>query len=278
MKLKLLFLILCSTPLHSQNLWRWIADDFNVIMATHGDISFAPYIHGDFDKFENPPGYRADFKAYVDFFEWKGLTSHWLIANTTIIESNEETNLKLDKIRYTLTPGYKIEFDSFTLLGQLLHECIHTISKPEIDGAVWWNSFQFGGGTKGAYPKGLAKTYNKDSEHQFPSFDFNINAGAFLYGGESVWIKQNHNYRYEGFSKTRIHIAKLGNWGFYTDINQHTWIDKFDHVENKIDFTFNILLSGKENIASVYYQYFIHDTFSKDNQDGLGAAGFKIIF
>jgi len=263
---------------YSNNLWNWIADDFDVLMRTHGEISFAPYVHGDFQAHTPEPGYRSDFNAYVDFFEWKGLISNWLISNTTIIERNKKSSLKLDKIRYTLTPGYRIEFQKHLISGLLLHECIHTISKPEDNGAIWWNSFQFGFGTKSAYQKYLVNKYvGRDARYK-PSLDYNFNLGVFLYGDQSVWIKQNHDYRYEVFYKLRLHMLKIKDWGFYIDVNHHVWIDKYNEFENKLDFTINVLLTGKMNIASLYYQYFIYDNFSKDNQSELGAIGFKIVF
>lgn len=271
----LIFLLMNS---HANAIYNWIVDDFQVLMRTHGEISFAPYVHGDFDGFEVTPGYRSDFHAYVDFFEWKGFVSNWLIANTTIIENNKETGLTLDKIRYTLTPGYRIEFEEHLISGLLLHECIHTISKPEKEGAVWWNSFQLGFGSNGAYPRHLVDIYKRGSKQQFPNWDYNLNLGAFLYGEKSKWIQQNHEYRYEYFHKFRLHFGKLNNWGFYSDYNHHTWLDVNNQLENKVSVDFNILLSGVENLASIFYKYTIHDTFSKDNTNELGAVGFKIIF
>lgn len=273
----IVFGILASTS-HAQNLWHWVADDFDVLMRTHGEITFAPYVNGNFEQYEAIPGYRSEFNAYVDFFEWKGFISNWLISNTTTMEKSKESGFKLDRIRYTLTPGYRIEFDKHLISGLLLHECIHTISKPEENGAIWWNSFQIGFGTKNSYPQFLVDKYKYDLTTKFPSIDYNFNIGVFLYGDQSVWIRQNHNYRYEMFYKTRFHIGKIGNWGYYSDLDHHVWLDKYNEFENKVSLSINILLSGQRNIASVYYKYFVYDTFSKDNQDELGAAGFSIVF
>ncbi len=263
---------------YSQTLWSWVVKDFQVLMRTHGEVSFAPYVQGEFEKFEVNPGYRSNFHAYVDFFEWKGFISNWLIANTTIIENNPETGLTLDKIKYTLTPGYRIEFKEHLISGLLLHECIHTISKPEKEGAVWWNSFQIGFGSNGAYPRFLLDTYRRGSKQRFPDFDYSFNVGAFLYGDQSKWIQQNHDYRYEYFHKMRLHLGKIKSWGFYSDYDHHTWRNSREQFQNKMSIDFNILLNGIENLASVFYKYTFYDTFSKDNQDGLGAMGFKIVF
>ncbi len=252
--------------------------DFEVLMRTHGEVTFAPYVHGDYRRFNPEPGYRSDFQAYVDFFAYKGFVSTWLIANSTLMERNQQASLALDKIRYTLTPGYRYELKNFLLNGRLLHECIHTISKPEEQGSIWWNSFQFGFGSKAAYPQYFLKTFKSRRSGIIPTFDFNINIGAFLHGDQSVWIGQNHDYRYETFYMIRSHLAKYGNWGMYADWNHHSWLDKNYGVEHKLSISLNILLAGRLNFASVYYEYFPYDSFSKDNQNRLGAAGFKIVF
>ena len=156
--------------------------------------------------------------------------------------------------------------------------CIHTISRPEENGSTWWNSFQFGFGSKRAYQLYLVEMYKRNSRTPFPRFDFNLNGGIFLYGDQSVWIKQNHNYRYEAFYLLRFHIAHFGKWGTFLDMDHHAWLDKWNHSEHKVSLTANLLLSGKHNLAALYYQYFPYDSFSKDNQDSLGALGFKIVF
>lgn len=267
------------SPNHAySNVWNWLVDDFDVLMRTHGEISFSPYVHGEFSKHQPSPGYRSNFNVYVDFFEWKGFISNWLISNQTTMERSDSTQFRLDRIRYTLTPGYRIEFDQHLISGLLLHECVHTISKPEENGAIWWNSFQIGFGTKNSYPQYLVRKYKYQQNTNFPSLDYNLNIGAFLYGDQSVWIQQNHDYRYEYFYTLRLHYGKWGPWGFFSDLKHHSWIKHDFDMENKWSISAEVLLTGLQNIASVYYEYFFHDTFEKDNQDALGAAGFKIVF
>jgi hypothetical protein len=278
MRLLCILLLILGLVGPAQSAVDWLIRDFSVLMNTHGEISFAPYAHGDYAKFAVQPGYRSDFKAYVDFFNWKGLVSNWLIANTTIIERDAQTSLRLDKIRYTLTPGYRYEFENHLISGLLLHECMHTISKPEENGAVWWNSFQFGFGSKSSYQMYLVDKYLSDGTTFFSSFDYQVNVGAFLHGKQSEWIGQNHDYRFETFYLLRMHIAHIGIWGVYADWNHHVWQDKYREHEHKMDLSLHLLLRGLKNIAALYYQYFVYDTFAPDNQDGLGAVGFKIVF
>ena len=39
----------------------WVADDFEVLMRTHGQVTFAPYVHGGSPADGSTPGYRSDF-------------------------------------------------------------------------------------------------------------------------------------------------------------------------------------------------------------------------
>jgi hypothetical protein len=256
----------------------WVADDFEVIMRTHGQITFAPYIHGGSPRNDFSPGYRSDFYAYVDFFSWKGLVSNWLIANSTVIERSDTTAFRLERIRYTLTPGYQYEFDTWMISGLLLHECIHAIGRDEPDGSIWWNSFRFGFGTKGAYPQFLVQRYSGDFTRFTDRWDWQVNVGAFLYGRESVWLAQNNDYRYEEFALLRYHLGRRGRWGSYADLNQALWIREGWKTEQKWSLTLNLLLRGSENMAGLYYTWFMHDSNTQDNEDRLGALGFKIVF
>lgn len=258
--------------------WDWMVRDFEVVMKTHGQITFAPYVHGESPQADFFPGYRSDFHTFVDFFSWKGLISNWLIANTTLIERPDSTVFRLDRIRYTLTPGYRYEFNEWLISGLLLHECIHTVSRNEDEGSVWWNSFQIGLGSKGAYPMHLVEKYKNrrlDLRHRV---DAQINFGAFLYGRESVWLAQNHDYRYEQFGLLRYHVGRWGNWGLFVDIPQHFWVAATKRFEAKVSPTVNLFLLGRYNIASLFYTWHAHDSSTHDNEEGLGLFGFKIVF
>jgi hypothetical protein len=264
-------------PVQAQ-VWNWLTDDFEVLMRTHGQITFAPYVNGQNQKEDFFPGYRSEFFTYVDFFSWKGLISNWLIANTTLIERPDSTIFRLDKIRYTLTPGYRYEFDRWMISGLLLHECIHTVSRDEEKGSVWWNSFQFGMGSKGAYPLYVVSKYKDAHLDLKNSFDAQMNIGVFLYGQSSVWLAQNHHYRYEQFGLLRYHVGRWRNWGVFLDLPEHAWITSKNKLEIKWSPTINLFLLGKVNVASLYYTYHIYDTNTHDNESGLGLLGFKIVF
>lgn len=262
----------------------WLTDDFEVLMNTNGQITFAPYLHGGSPRNDFSPGYRSDFYAYVDFFSWKGLISNWLIANTTVIERSDTSAFRLDRIRYTLTPGYRYEFENWLISGLLLHECIHEIGEFEQEGSIWWNSFRFGFGSKGAYPQFLAERYRELKRPQNPlarplnKWDYQVNVGAFLYGANSIWLAQNNDYRYEQNALFRYHVGRWGRWGSYADLNQAAWYRANGAIEQKWAVTANLLLVGKSNIAGLYYTYVFFDDNIIDNEDALGSAGFKIVF
>ena len=98
------------------------------------------------------------------------------------------------------------------------------------------------------------------------------------YGKESVWLSQNHTYRYEEFSLIRYHLTRWGPWGTFLDLPQHLWINSDYEFKQKISPTLNLFLLGKVNIASGFYAYHIYDNSTYDNESGLGLFGFKIIF
>jgi hypothetical protein len=274
-------LALCA-PASADGFVDWLTDDFEVLMNTNGQISFAPYLHGESPRNDFQPGYRSDFYAYVDFFSWKGLISNWLIANTTVIERSDTSAFKLDRIRYTLTPGYRYEFENWLISGLLLHECIHEIGEFEEEGSIWWNSFRFGFGSKGAYPQFLAERYRELRRPHNPlarplgRWDYQVNVGAFLYGANSIWLAQNNDYRYEQNALFRYHAGRWGRWGSYADVNQAAWYRADGSIEQKWSVTANLLLVGKSNIAGLYYVVF--DDNNIDNEDALGSLGFKIVF
>ncbi|HEX2612807.1 MAG TPA: hypothetical protein VHO02_04370 [Fibrobacteria bacterium] len=281
----LLLLLLSAWPARAAAPFvNWLTDDFEVLMNTNGQVSFAPYVNGGSERNDFHPGYRSEFFTYVDFFSWKGLVSNWLIANSTIIERSDTSAFQLHRIRYTLTPGYRYEFDSWLISGLLLHECIHAIGAEEADGSIWWNSFRFGFGSKGAYPQYLTERYRdlkrpRDPLSRIPEkWDYQLNLGAFLYGPNSIWIAQNSDYRYSEDALFRYHLGRWGKWGTYLDLNQYAWIREHGQVEQKWTATANLLLVGRSNLAGLYYSYVFFDDNVIDNEDKLGSLGFKIVF
>lgn len=259
--------------------WNWLARDFSVLMSTSGQVDFAPVVFGRQRGPDPPDGYRSDFQVWVDFFRWKGFTSNWLIGNTTIMSRDDSTALRLSRIRYILTPGYRYEFDGWQVSGLLLHECVHTVSRPESEaGATWWNSFQIGAGTFGAYHDHLVEAYRNGRGFASPGIDGRIDFGQFLYGGRSVWIGRNHDFRQELFGTLRVRLGSAGPFGFFQDASPHLWRTAGGHVLQRWDLSTHMYLLGRHNIAGGYFRWIPLDQSPVDNEDGLGQIGFEIVF
>ncbi|MFC1551989.1 hypothetical protein ACFL6P_05415 [Candidatus Latescibacterota bacterium] len=247
-------------------------------MNTHGHITLAPYLHG-FDKSEQLyPGYRSEFMTYVDFFSVGSFVMNSLLGTTTIISDQEQHGMRLDRIRYTLTPGFRYEFTSWLIKGALHHECIHTISRPEFNGSTWWNSFQIGAGTKGSYLMYLREEYKNVRNSFLNSWDAQVKLGTILPSKGTVFSGQNHDYKYEIFSHIRYHLGSFRRWAYFAGLKQNAWVKEDNTAEHQIALTLNVFKRDTVHFAGVYYTYNIYDTFMLDNADGMGSLGFKIIF
>lgn len=279
----------CSTQLWGENVFNWIAKDFNPLLKTHGTLNFTGHLTPqsqirDDSGYEYSPGYRSDFVLYIDFFEWKGFISNWQISNSTIIESPDTTSFKLDRIRYTLTPGYRIELEKYIIHSWFLHECIHTISKDEPSfrggGSLWWNGIFFGLGSKEAfhlYWIDKIRNYNP-SWGLFKRLDYRFDGGAFLYGKESSWVAQNHSYRYQANSYFKFLWGSSGPWSVTSELSTQSWVNQLEQFENQIKFNTSLFLLGQYNFASIYIEYIPFDDNTHDNQSQLLSTGFKVVF
>jgi len=106
----------------------------DTMLHANGQVSFAPYLTGVPENVERKPGYRSELYVFTDVFRSGRWTFSWLISNTTLIVRPPGAGFTLDKIRYTLSPGFRCEFKKWIATGLLLHECIHSISRPEANG------------------------------------------------------------------------------------------------------------------------------------------------
>ena len=249
-----------------------------LLMHTHGHITIAPYIHGFDDSEKLYPGYRSEFMTYVDFYKHNRLVINGMLGTTTIISDPEHKTMRLDRIRYTLTPGFRYEFTSWLIKGALHHECIHTISRPELNGSTWWNSFQIGAGTKGAYYLYLREQYKNIRNSFLNSWDAQINVGYILPSKRTLFSGQNHDYNFEVFSLIRYHLGSFQRWAYFASLRQNAWVKNDNSAEHQITLTLSAFRRGTVHFAGVFYTYNIYDTFSLDNADGMGSLGFRIIF
>ncbi|MFC1608305.1 hypothetical protein ACFL47_10075 [Candidatus Latescibacterota bacterium] len=247
-------------------------------MNTHGNLTIAPHIHG-FDDTENlNPGYRSEFSVFVDFFKFKGFIINSLLGNTTLLSAPDKSQMQMDRIRYTLTPGFRYEFPSYYLKGAIHHECIHTISRPELNGSVWWNSLQIGCGTKGSSYLYLREEYKNVKNSFLNTWDAQINAGYILPANRTLFSGQNHDYKYELFTVIRYHIGSFRKWALFSSLRQNVWMKKDKTLHHQLNVTFNMFRRGTVHFAGIFYNYTIYDSFLLDSTDGLGSVGIKILY
>jgi hypothetical protein len=249
-----------------------------LVMDTHGMVSFSPYVQGVKKTEGLYPGYRAEFIANVDFVRWHRLFVTGVVGNTTMISRSETSIFTLDKIHYTISPAFRYEMKKWMIRGSFNHESIYNISRKENYGAFWMNSFRLGAGSKGAYYLYLRDEYKNVNNTFLNEWDGQINAGVFLHGSESIWIARNQNYRYEAFGLLRYHMGVFNNWAYFASLRQHLWRKSDRSFEHKISMTLNAFRKGAENFFGIFYTYTIYDTNSEDNENKLGTLGLRVVF
>jgi len=265
-----IFIIICLLPLNCLHA--------ELLMQTHGHLTLAPYIHGKSISLEHFPGHRSEFMSIVDLFNWDDVIFNSQLGNTTVITQLDD-NLKLDKIRYNLTPGIRVEKRDLIIRFALNHECIHVVSRFNETGSIFWNSLQIGVGTKGAYYLYLRESLKPYKDEIVNSWDAQINFGYIIPAEGTLLTGQNHEYNYELFSQVRYQFAVVRNWAVFAGLNQHSWMKTDgESLEHKVDFTLNFFRKGTIGFAGIFYNYTIFDSYEVDNTEGMGALGFKLIF
>ncbi|MFC1551988.1 hypothetical protein ACFL6P_05410 [Candidatus Latescibacterota bacterium] len=250
-----------------------------LIMQTHGSASFASYLHGIDNDEELYPGYRAEFLSNTDLYRHKRFVLTGIVENMTIISRSDSSVFNLDKIRYTIAPGFRYELDTWLVKGSLHHESLYSISRAEeIKGAFWQNSVRLGLGTKGSSYLFLPELYQGYTNTVINKWDAQINAGVFLHGSDSIWSARNHDYRYELFSQTRFHVAAFNRWAYFITLRQHLWMKDDNSADNKVTVLLNFFRKGRDGIFGVYYIYNIYDSYIENNENKLGALGVRIVF
>jgi len=248
-------------------------------MRTQGYVSLAPYVTGINKSDTYYPGYRAEFMATVDMFRFKQLILTGIVGNETLINRADTVLVKLDRIHYIVSPGFRIEFKKWLVKGSYHHESINRIDHEEIlGGAYWTNSFRLGAGSKGSSYLYLPEEYMKINNLLLNSIDVQADVGVFLHGSESIWVAKNHDYRYEFLGLVRYHLGIFRNWAIFMNLRQHLWITQDDSVEEQYKITINFFKKGSASFFGLYYTHTVYDNTTIDNEDGMGAVGMKIIF
>jgi len=274
-----------------------------LIMHTQGHASFAPYANGVKETAGLRPGYRAEFASQVDFFRNGRFVITGLVGNMTIISRSDSSIFNLDKIRYTLSPGFRYEFKTWYVKGVYYHESLYSISRAEeIGGAYWQNSIRLGAGTKGSTFLYLPEKYLSGTEPHGRAFDAQCSVGAYLHGSESIWVAKNHTYRFEMLALLRYHAGSVRNWIVSFSLNQHLRLKADNTSENKSVVTINLFRRGSNNrsggdirsgignryggdnrnggdkLFGIYYVYTVYDAYAENNEDRLGALGLRVIY
>jgi hypothetical protein len=254
------------------------APDFKMLFHANGFVSLGIHLYGNPRYGDLGPGYRSDLAVNTELIGYKSFIFDFLSAASTSIARLPETPVKLDKIRYTLTPELRYSLRKSVITGALYHQCIHTLSRAEdSSGSTWWNVVQLGYSSKGAHPFYFIQKYNNRDFSLRNSFDAYLNAGYYLHG-KAALIGHNHDYLCDLSGLVRYHFGLFRNQTVFIDFNHHFWLSKNDHLTAKISAEINYVLLAFDNIATVYYNHCIVDQNPYDNEYSLGAIGFKVIF
>lgn len=265
-----------SCPLASENIKP--NSDFNMHFRANGLFSIGAHLYGKPKYGDMSPGYRSDMMINIALLSYKELAFDFLTAASTSIARLPDDPIKMDKIRYTLTPTFRYSLTKSIITASLYHQCIHTISRDENEnGSTWWNAIQAGWGTKGAYCYYFIQKYNNRDFSLRNSFDITINAGYYLHG-KAALIGNNHKYAYDLSGLVRYHFGIFRNRTIFIDTYYHIWYDKAKKTTVKLTGEINYVILAFDNIASVYFNHCIIDENPFDNEYSLGALGVKIIF
>ncbi len=254
------------------------SENFKMLFRSNGMVTLGVHLYGDPRYGDLGPGYRSDLVINTEFFGYNNLVFDLLTAASTSIARLPETPVKLDKIRYNLTPELRYSFRKSIVTASLYHLCIHTLSREEDEnGSTWWNALQIGGGTKGAYSFYFIQKYNNREFSLRNSFDGTVNFGYYLHG-EHPLIGHNHEYQYDASGLLRYHFGLFRNQTLYVDVNSRVWFSKNGMVTYKLSGELNYVILAYDNIATLYYSHCFVDENPYDNEFSLGAVGLKLIF
>ncbi|MCF7825202.1 MAG: hypothetical protein K9N29_01005 [Candidatus Marinimicrobia bacterium] len=247
-------------------------------LQTHGWLTLESYVHGQKDQKDLRRSHRSEFIQIVDIFTWKAFTFTLLMGNTTDISQYPDSIYYLDRIIYTYTYGGRLDMGKWVIRGDLHHDCIHLINRPEIAGSTWWNAYLLRIGSKGAFNLYLAEPPPDTPLLSMKRFDGRIGMAYYKKAAHSLRDGQNHNFHYEFSNLLRYQFGNIKNSIIYADLNQQLWLNRDDTTEYKGSVTINILLKGHSRYAGLFYEYHFYDTFVKDLENHLGEIGFRILF
>lgn len=250
---------------------------FRLLFRASGQVTFGVHLWGRNKYTDLAPGYRSHLLIHSSLVRYADLYLDFLTLATTSIARLPETPIKMDKIRYTLAPSLRHPFKKSLLTLDLYHECIHTISRDELEGSTWWNKIRLGGGTLGAYPQYFIRKYNNRDFSVRNSLDVQADLGVYL-RGHSQWIAQNHDYRADLSGLIRYHVGFFRNQTLFFDLRHHLWYGDQGDLSGKLSGELDFVILARNNIATFYVNHCFIDENPHDNEASLGAIGFKVAF
>lgn len=253
-------------------------ENFRSLLRPNGKVMLARYVYGDKEQSDLSPAYRADLVVYMDIFRYKNVIFNFMTKKTTSIGKDSDSPIKMDAIRYSLAPGIRYVRKKTILTLELLHECIHTISREEEKGSVYWNILRLGFGTKGAYHYYLADKYISNDITLRNSWDAAVELGYYFRGDFSEWVGQNHDYTYDLNGIARYHFEPFKRKNMFLEFRGLFLYEDSSQNYSQFFISLNYILRASRNIALIYFQHCLHDDNPHDNFDRLGSVGLKFVF
>lgn len=250
-----------------------------LLMETHGYMGLLGHVHG-FDKTNSEtPGYRAEFLTNTDFFRFGTLYCGLVLGNRTIMISPlAGGEFRLGRIRYTLSPTLRYEFDNWMIQTTFDHQAFHELSAVSELGPIWMNSIQLSAGTRGSYYFYLKNEYQNVTNRFLNKVDAYLTFGYFLHGKTSMWVAKNHDYTALASSRLRYHLGVFHDWAYWTSVEYDLWQLHSTTYEDRVILRYNMFRKGLGKFVGFYYAYVVRDSYSLDNESHLGALGVQIFF
>jgi len=243
-----------------------------------GGTTFQYYLSQDNRFSSMPPGYRFAFD--IDNLIYRTQNGHFFVSlsDATVISRQDTAVIKLDKIRYRIDPGFRLNENRYEANFLISHECIHQIDRPRDGGSIFWNSTQVNFGTKGAYDHNVVSRVVEKDFQMRNSLDYRLGADAYFFGDASWFIAQNHDYRGHVQGLLRYNWALWKSSAFYADLKQDAWLTAHAKWQNKGTAQLNWILLSRKSVGVLYGEYTWMDQTPFDNENSLVSLGVRILY
>lgn len=247
-------------------------------LKTFGQLtmSYYPFTSQNSDFYKQ--GYRSNFMINFEYYKKNNFVLEFDAQNTTTISKNPDSFIDLNKIRYTLAPGFKYLSKKWLYKTRFFHECMHTISRDEQNGSTYWNSLQFSIGTHGAYHEYLVDKYQTQDFTLANSVDIQQTFNCYLSTTGKSLLSQNHDYVADNAGLLRYHAFSYGCCAVYSDLDYKIWLKRDSGFDRKINASLNIVIKSGDKLLTLFYNQNFYDDSPHDNINKSGEAGLRIMF